>query len=614
MHPKQNLLRLPIRTCVCFLITSALLAAHPSSAATLEVVTAGQPVQLVNGDNPSARLPTKDGAVLLTGFRDLFPVTAKLGESFTAKVRMAVGKAKNAGASLVLNGQSHFGFYGGQRRMFLSGPFFKGVVLDRPTPDPVLAGKPFDLQVVRTASPAGATLEFRIDGETILTMEGPATTVESLGFRPSYSDIRIESMTLEGDATPAPPPPMPASDKTGVAKALELSFHRASEEDQKLWDSHRKALQRIDLSGDANRRVIIAQGSATDYHAHPTTALLADGKTMFCVWNMGHGGSAGPVARSDDGGLTWTRIDELMPPNYRNFKNCPSLYRITGPDGKERLWIFAARTLVKNEKPTEVPGRLEGSMPRVVSEDGGKTWREEPPLSPISGPDAKFSNVMTFSSMVPLKDGSILGLYHERRLTDTVMAETVMQTISKNGGFTWSDPRVVAGEGKSEGKDPCEPYVFRSPDGNELACIMRENMRTGVSLMMFSQDEGATWSEPVPTPWGLTGDRHQGIQLPDGRLVIVFRNGAPGSEDRFVAWVGTYDDIKQGKPGQYTIALLNNFSDGGYPGIHLLPDETIVATTYASLNPQEKPSIVSVRFKMSELDEMAAKLTPATKN
>jgi hypothetical protein len=175
------------------------------------------------------------------------------------------------------------------------------------------------------------------------------------------------------------------------------------------------------------------------------------------------------------------------------------------------------------------------------------------------------------------------------------------------------DPRPVAGEGKSEGKDPCEPYVFRSPDGKELVCIMRENMRTGVSLMMFSRDEGASWSQPVPTPWGLTGDRHQGVQLPDGRMVIVFRNGAPGGEDRFVAWVGTCDDIKQGKPGQYTIALLNNFSDGGYPGIHLLPDDTVVATTYASLDTNEKPSIVSVRFKMREIDAMAAKTISGAK-
>lgn len=599
------------RHAVLVLIAVLLLATRPGSAATLEVVEAGVPKQLVSSSNPAGKLPSTDGAVGLVDFRGFFPVTAELGGTFTARIRMAVVKAKNAGASIVLNGDSHFGFYGGQRRMFLAGPLFKGVLLDRPTPDPVLAGKPFDLEIIGTAMPGASTLEFRIDGETILTLDA-APAVESIGFRPSHSEIRIAAMTIDGDVRPVAPATLPTSDKTGVAKALDIKFLVASPEDQKLWDSHRKALRRIDVSQDGGRRVIIARGSATDYHAHPTTALLADGKTMLCVWNMGHGGAAGPVARSEDGGRTWQRIDDALPPNYRNFKNCPSLYPIVGPDGRERLWIFAARTLTNHENPADVPGRLEGSMPRVVSEDGGKTWREEPPLSPTLGDKAAFKNVMTFSSMVRLEDASTLGLYHDRLPTDTVLAETVMQTVSKDGGFTWSAPRAVAGGGRPEGKDPCEPYVFRSPDGGELCCIMRENMRTGTSLVMFSRDEGGTWSDPVPTPWGLTGDRHQGIQLPGGRLVIVFRNGAPGSEDRFVAWVGTYDDIKHGRPGQYTVALLNGFSDGGYPGIHLLPDGTIVTTTYASLTPQEKPSIVSIRFTIGEIDALAA--APPTRN
>ena len=515
MMPVRGLRRpLPGLVMACLL----LLAGNPASAATLEVVKAGVPKQLVSSSNPAGKPPSADGAVGLADFRGSFPVTAKLGGTFTAKIRMAVVKAKNAGASIVLNGDSHFGFYGGQRRMFLAGPLFKGVVLDRPTPDPVLAGQPFDIEITRAAAVNAATLTFRIDGEVILTLDA-APAVESLGFRPSHSEIRITSMTIDGDVSPV--------------------------------------------------------------------ALAS-------------------LPKSDDGGLTWRRIDDAMPPNYRNFKNCPSLYRIPGPDGKERPYIFASRTLKKNENPADVPGRLEGSMPRVVSEDGGTTWREVSPLSPTRGPDARFQCVMTFSSMVRLKDGSTLALYHDRLPTDTVLAETVMQTVSKDGGIMWSNPRPVAGGGNPEGKDPCEPYVFRSPDGGELCCIMRENMRTGTSLVMFSPDEGATWSDPVPTPWGLTGDRHQGVQLPDGRLVIVFRNGAPGSEDRFVAWVGTYDDIKHGRPGQYTVALLNGFSDGGYPGIHLLPDGTIVATTYASLAPQEKPSIVSIRFTISEIDPCVA--------
>lgn len=56
------------------------------------------------------------------------------------------------------------------------------------------------------------------------------------------------------------------------------------------------------------------------------------------------------------------------------------------------------------------------------------------------------------------------------------------------------------------------------------------------------------------------------------------------------------------------MSLIKTFKDGLYPGLHLLPDGTIVATTYASLTPQENPSIVSVRFKMSEVDALAAKL------
>ena len=167
-----------------------------------------------------------------------------------------------------------------------------------------------------------------------------------------------------------------------------------------------------------------------------------------------------------------------------------------------------------------------------------------------------------------------------------------------------------------EGKHPCEPYVFRSPDGRELCCLMRENRRSGTSLVMFSRDEGKTWSQAADAPWGLTGDRHHGIRLPDGRLVIVFRNAAPNAKDKggFIAWVGTYDDIKQGKPGQYRVSLLKTFKDGFYPGIHLLPDGTIVATTYTTYREEDVGcSIVSVRFKMSEVDAMAAKETSGTK-
>jgi hypothetical protein len=340
----------------------------------------------------------------------------------------------------------------------------------------------------------------------------------------------------------------------------------------------------VDLSSDTARQVIVAAGTDTVYQGHPTTVLMKDGRTIFAVWSLGHGGPAGPMARSDDGGLTWVRLDDRLPENYRTHRNCPSIYRLTDPSGHERIWVFSAH-----------PG-----MPRIVSEDGGKTWAEATPLG--------FECVMTFSSIVRLKDGRYLGLYHKGPDGKDRSPLQVMQTISADGGVTWSSPHVVAAVA---GKDPCEPFAFRSPDGRELCVLMRENTHKGRSLMMFSRDEGQTWSDPVDTPWGLTGDRHMGVTTRDGRMVVAFRDRALGSPSRnhFVAWVGKYDDLRQGRPGEYRIKLLESHAGGdcGYPGVELLPDDTVVATTYIKYRPgTAKHSVVSVRFKLAETDARSA--------
>lgn len=346
----------------------------------------------------------------------------------------------------------------------------------------------------------------------------------------------------------------------------------------------------VDISDQKDRQVVIAQGTEEVYQGHPTTTLLADGKTILCVWCINHGGAAGPMARSDDGGVTWQRIDELMPEGYKTHQNCPSIYRMTDPAGKERLWVFSAAKGTRKG-----PG-----MPSIMSEDAGKTWKEMPPLG--------FPCVMTFSSIVKLKDGSYLGLYHKGPGGADKAPLEVLQTITTDGGFTWSEPHVVA---SVEGKNPCEPYVFRSPDGSELCCLMRENTHKERSLMMFSQDEGKTWSTPVNTPWGLTGDRHAGVFTQDDRMVVAFRDQAKSSPTKghFVAWVGRYEDIKNGKPGQYRVKLLHSYAknvgDCGYPGMELLPDGTIVATTYIKHAPgPEQNSVVSLRFDLKAADAL----------
>ncbi len=348
----------------------------------------------------------------------------------------------------------------------------------------------------------------------------------------------------------------------------------------------------LDISQEKDRHTIIAAGTPDVYQGHPTSLLMPDGKTIFVVWSINHGGFNGPMARSDDGGKTWTRMDDQMPEGFSKHKNCPSIYRMVDADDTERLWVFSAQPL----------------MPRILSEDGGKTWKELGPLG--------FRNVMAFSSVVeknPGKpDGKYIGFYHravnhegmeingeERSQVRTLQ---VMQTETADAGLTWSQPRMICAV---EGKQPCEPFAFWSPDGKEICCLMRENTHKGNSLMMFSTDHGETWSDAVDTPWGLTGDRHWGTYTNDGRIVVVFRDKAQGSptQDHFVAWVGTYEDIRNRRPGQFRIKLLHSHAkwDCGYPGIHLLPDGSIIAITYIKYEPGEnKHSVVGVRFKLTE--------------
>ncbi|MBT3381587.1 MAG: hypothetical protein HN742_31245 [Lentisphaerae bacterium] len=341
----------------------------------------------------------------------------------------------------------------------------------------------------------------------------------------------------------------------------------------------------IDISGKTKQHVVIAPGSEEIYQGHATTLLLPDGKTMFAVWCLEHGGPCGPMARSDDGGRTWTRLDDTLPEGFSKHRNCPSLYRIVDGEGKARLWVISGG----------------GRMGRLMSEDDGRTWVEIPPLV--------FHCGMPFTGMIRLNDGRTAA-FGQRRVEGR--DQGVVMSVTEDGGITWSEPRVIA---QYPAKNLCEPFVLRSPDGQELCCLMRENRHTANSMMCFSRDEGETWTEPEDTSWGLTGDRHEGIQAPDGRWVIAFRDRALHSSTygQFVAWVGTYEDIRLARPGQFRIKLLHHYgsprdgygwsyTDTGYPGMELLPDGTIVATTYTKYwDDKRRHSVVSTRFKLGAL-------------
>ena len=361
---------------------------------------------------------------------------------------------------------------------------------------------------------------------------------------------------------------------------LSLMLYEYSGFSQKRTD-----LPLIDISGQKERQIVIAEGTEKIYHGHPTTVLLPDGKTIFCVWSLGHGGKCGPMAKSMDGGKTWQMFQ--CPSDFSVMENCPSIYLLREKSGEERLIIFASRP----------------EMAQTYSEDNGESWTSVRSLG--------IPCVMPFTTITRLKDGNYIGLYNRRPVgvSDPLprpKPNEIWQSVSKDGGMTWLESRRV---GYLEGHVPCEPAVIRSPDGNQLLCIARNNNRGKHSLKMTSDNEGEAWSTLTETIWGITGDRHIARYAPDGRLVIAFRDKAPDSptKNHFVIWVGNYEDIINGRSGQYRVKLLHSYGGGdcGYSGLELLSDSTFVATTYIKYRTgPEKNSIISVRFKLNELDRL----------
>ncbi|MEA1951867.1 MAG: sialidase family protein, partial [Planctomycetota bacterium] len=363
----------------------------------------------------------------------------------------------------------------------------------------------------------------------------------------------------------------------------------------------------IDMDADAARQVVVDREKG-QYLGHVTTCMLEDGKTILCVYPKGHGRGAIIYKRSTDGGKTWS--DRLpTPKSWATSKEVPTLHRVVDARGKKRVILWSGL----------YPARL------AVSEDDGAAWSELEPAGDWGG-------IVVMSFVEPLKTkGRYLAMFHdngrffapESKRTRSKAAKphrTLYKTFSKDGGLNWSFPQVVC---ESSKVFLCEPGCVRSPDGKQLAVLLRDSSRRKNSHVIFSNDEGKTWTQPRELPLSLSGDRHTGKYGPDGRLFISFRCNSPKSkrkdrpfEGDWVGWVGTYDDIAGGREGQYVVRLKDNTTgpgssytsyDTAYAGVEVLPDGTFVTTTYGYWDQGESPYIMSVRFKLDEIDAKAAK-------
>ena len=133
----------------------------------------------------------------------------------------------------------------------------------------------------------------------------------------------------------------------------------------------------------------------------------------------------------------------------------------------------------------------------------------------------------------------------------------------------------------------------------------------------------------------LNGERHKADYTADGRLFITFRSIERGKEkvrkyadkgqtwfsEGWVAWVGTYEDLKSGSEGQYRIKLAHTYrknqsspdivaeADTGYCGNVVLNDGTVVTSTYGAFGERNsdggyKTYVASKRIRLSDVDRL----------
>ena len=421
--------------------------------------------------------------------------------------------------------------------------------------DWVTPGVPFNFEIVRK----GTRVVIIVDGTAVkhFLFGGELTR---FGFCSYEGALRIHDFSVRGETIP-------------------LDWNRTQPIDIPV--------PTIDISDEEHRQVVVDK-QVGQYLGHPDTVLMPDNRTMFCTYPLGHGGPACLLKKSIDGGLTWS--DRLpVPDNWVTAKNCPCIHRLVGPDGVERLIVLEG----------------DGDMRQSISVDNGETWT---PFEPNG-----LHCIVVPNRVIPISDGRYIAIYVDHG-TRSHGDHVIMQSITADGGLTWEKQRLIA---QHEDALPDEPGVIRSPDEKQIAAVMREQSRAYNAMVITSDNEGQTWSECREGAAGVTGDRHNLAYAPDGRLVIVFRDTALASSTKFnfVAWVGTYDDLVNGREGEYRALLLRHqgnfppeeYGDCGYAGLEVLPDGTFVATTYLIHKPGEEHSVVSVRFNLEELDARVAK-------
>lgn len=223
-------------------------------------------------------------------------------------------------------------------------------------------------------------------------------------------------------------------------------------------------------------------GAAGVLDAYPT---IPEGK--------GRGGSF--IRISEDGGYTWGETVRIP---------------ISSPHGptmkKDGTLVYLGKAMYA-DKDEEAPGTV-----AAYGSSDGCTWTR---LGEVPIPEGLTPNHFHEPHAIELEDGRILGMI--RAQGPGVFHEfTIYQTISEDGGRTWSVPQPLNVAGSP-------PHLLKHSSG-AIVCVYGRREDPYSERAILSRDNGATWSDEYTIHPAARGDLGYpaSAELPNGDLVTVY--------------------------------------------------------------------------------------------
>ncbi len=230
----------------------------------------------------------------------------------------------------------------------------------------------------------------------------------------------------------------------------------------------------------------------------------------------------------------------------------------TWPPEKLARWKAAHARLSDAERKAELGEWL------IRSTDGGKTWSTRLPTV-VNSPHGP----------IQLRDGRLL--YAGKELWTDAQRIGVCESLDDGQTWRWLS-EIPTRNGDQAGESYHELHAVEAADGTLVAQIRNHNKaNSGETLQSESKDGGKSWSEPHAI--GVWGKPSHLIKLRDGRLLMSygyrrapFGNQARISSDHGRTWSEPMVISADGSGG-----------DLGYPSTVELADGTLLTIWYESM-------------------------------